>query len=133
MTARQGRGRPALFDTAARERYLKARAEPGTTQAQAAAAAGVAARTVRDARAADPAFAAADKHAADVARARRIEQLPHNESRYNHHACRCGTCGRCATTARTERRETHTDTTPVTAITPPTERSSRSFPLAVAS
>lgn len=133
MTPRQGRGRPTLFDAAARERYLKARAEPGTTQAQAAAAAGVAARTVRDARHADPAFAAADQRAAATARARHIEQFPHGESRYNHHGCRCGTCTNCATTARAERRETGPDTAPVTAITPPADRSSRSFPLAVAS
>jgi hypothetical protein len=135
VTARKnpGRGRPPLFDEAARERYLKARAEPGTTQAQAAAAAGVASRTVRDARRTDPAFKTADEQAAARARAARIEQMPHDESRYKHHGCRCLICTTAATTGRADRRARAADPASVTPITATTERSSRSFPLAVAS
>ncbi|MBM9510024.1 hypothetical protein [Actinacidiphila acididurans] len=95
-----GRGRVALFDTAARELYLKTRAD-GATQAEAAAAAGVAVRTVRDAYTRVPGFRDAEKQAAVAGR---YARLPHGESRYTHLGCRCPICTVAADTARVERR-----------------------------
>jgi hypothetical protein len=130
---KRGRGRPPLFDETARERYLKARAEPGATQAQAAAAAGVAVRTVSYTRKVDPAFAAAVERAAARARAGRIERMPHGESRYKRYGCRCQVCTDATAEGRADRRARAGAGAAVTAINPPDERSPRSFPLAVAS
>lgn len=147
----QGRGRPALFDTAAQAHYLKARAD-GATQAEAAAAAGVAVRTIRDAYTRIPGFRDQEKQAATAGR---YARLPHGESRYNHLACRCPICTVAADTARVERRRrakartaTARKEAPVVPLSPPpdpgqsprqsapdqaTPGSPESFPLARAS
>lgn len=97
-----GRGRPALFHTAARQRYLTAR-QQGATQKAAAELVGVAAKTVRDARTSNPQFRALDDQAADIGRQARIDNLSHGESRYNNHKCRCPICTKAASAARAGR------------------------------
>lgn len=136
---RRGRGRPALFHAGARAAYLTARAA-GANQQEAAAAAGVAAKTVRNTRAADAEFRAAD----DAARATgRGKRLPHGESRYNHAECRCPICTKDASAARAarpdrDRKATSTrggDTHVADVVPMPRsdEGSPESFPLARAS
>lgn len=130
-------GRPTLFDTAAQQRYLTARAIPGTTQAQAAAAAGVASRTVRDTRHTNPAFRKADDTARTTARALAADAAPHGESRYKNHGCRCTTCTAAASKARARLREHDRKQTaphaPVTRLNTTGKEKPKSFPLAVAS
>lgn len=123
--------RRVTFDAAARAAYLAARAG-GATQKAAAAAVGVAPKTVRDARR-NAAFRTADDAAAVRGRPARIDQLPHDASRYNHHGCRCPTCTKAATTARTELRDRTAQEAPVMPITAPPQESRNPFPLARAS
>lgn len=140
MTApRRGRGRPVYrFTPTARAVYLAAVAA-GATYTDAAKAAGVTPRAVRNTRAADPQFADAHDQAAATAAATRLAGLPHGESRYNHHRCRCDTCTKAATTARTARpdRQPPAPVHPITHPEPPPhapdQGSSQAFPLAVAS
>jgi hypothetical protein len=60
----------------------------------------------------DPGFAAALKEARAAGKKIRIDELPHNEYRYNHHGCRCTNgCARDATKGRAARRRTTAETT----------------------
>lgn len=103
MTARRGRGRPALFTDTAQATYLKARAA-GATQTEAAAAAGVAVRTIHDAYRRVEGFREAEQHAAATARKTRADDPDqHGEGRYNR-GCHCTICRTAASAARTERR-----------------------------
>ncbi|MGW5529477.1 hypothetical protein [Streptomyces xanthochromogenes] len=110
---RRGRGRPLLFDTALREQYLAA-VTSGMRLGDAARHCGININLARTHARTDPAFAEALDHARTLGKKTREANLPHNESRYTNHACRCGTCRHCATTARRGRRHTTTepDTTP---------------------
>lgn len=102
MTPRRGRGRPALFTDNAQAQYLSARAA-GATQAKAAAAAGVAVRTVHDAYKRVAGFWEAEQHAAATARPPGPDPDTHGEGRYNR-GCRCRVCRTKASQARAERR-----------------------------
>jgi hypothetical protein len=103
MTARRGRGRPALFTEAAQAVYLKARAA-GATQAEAGVAAGVAVRTVHDAYKRVEGFREADRHAvAAVRTARAGDPDRHGEGCYNR-GCRQAACRAKASEARAARR-----------------------------
>lgn len=132
MTApSRGRGRPAVFDTAAQEIYLKAR-EAGATQKAAAAEVGVTARTVRNALASNPDFKAADTEAGAQSRKTRIGAR-HDAYTYKHYGCRCPTCTKAASAARAQNADRARKEARVTPISPPSEGSSSSFPLARAS
>lgn len=128
----RGRGRPTLLTPAARDRYLAAR-RTGATQEKAAAAAGIAAKTIRDIRRRDPDFRNDD----DQARlAGRLARVPHGEYRRIHLKCGCPTCVHAASSARAARRTraaTAGPPAPVVALPPATAGSSKDFPLARAS
>lgn len=115
---RRDRGRPALFTPTLITQYLTARAT-GATQQEAAAAVGVAVRTVRDAYIRVRGFRDAEKHAADLGRQARIDELPHDESRYTNLGCRCGICRKAATAARIARRQHAAQEAPVVPLPPP--------------
>lgn len=135
MTAARGQGRPALFDTPAQDTYLKARTA-GATQEEAAALAGVAVRTVRDAYTRTTGFRTADKEAAALGRKTRLDDRPHDESRYTNQGCRCPTCTRAASAARTQRatRAARKEESPtVSKINTPAAGSPQNFLLARAS
>jgi hypothetical protein len=110
---RRGRGRPALFDTAARARYLDA-LTAGATKKDAAAAAGVAPKTARG-------------------KAARLDRLPHGASRYVHHDCRCPICTKAASAARAGCLDRAPKEATIVPITPPDQGSPKTFPLADAS
>ncbi|HEY5834949.1 hypothetical protein [Streptomyces sp.] len=133
MTApSRGRGRPALFNADAQQRYLEARAA-GATQKDAAALVRVAANTIRYHRATDHAFREADDTAAACGRQARIDQLAHGETRYKHYGCRCTTCTKAATVGRTNRPSYNAKEARIIPISPTGQESSCSFPLARAS
>ncbi|HEX5569290.1 MAG TPA: hypothetical protein VFY14_20630 [Streptomyces sp.] len=102
---RRGRGRPVVFDQDARTRYLAA-LETGTTAGEAAALAGVSRNVPARHAKTDRAFADAVQVARELGRKARAERVPHGESRYNHHRCRCPVCRTEATERRTGRRAT---------------------------
>lgn len=141
MTApRRGRGRPALFNQAARDRYLAERRQ-GASQAKGAAAAGVAATTIRYTRRTDQEFRDLDDAAAAQGRAAHIATLPHDESRYVNYGCRCPACTADATAKRLARAAKERARSaapegrevPVVAIRQPDQGSSEPFSLARAS
>lgn len=127
----RGRGRPALFDQDARARYLGALGG-GATKKDAAAVAGVAAKTVRNART-DPAWRDLEVAAYARGTAARRDHLAHGESRYNHHGCRCPICTRAATAGRTGRPDRTVQEATIVPINPPDQGSPQDFPLADAS
>jgi hypothetical protein len=128
---RRGRGRPALFDTAARARYLDA-LTAGATKKDAAAAAGVAPKTARDART-DTRWRAAEDDAYARGKAARLDRLPHGASRYVHHDCRCPICTKAASAARAGCLDRAPKEATIVPITPPDQGSPKTFPLADAS
>jgi hypothetical protein len=67
----------------------------------------------------DPAFAEALAQAKLSGRILREADVPHGESRYINHGCRCPVCTRAASLARTARRH-RDDTADVIAMPPPT-------------
>lgn len=100
MTRRRGRGRPQLFTPAKQKQYLKALAG-GATQAKAAAAVGISARTIRQHATDDTEFATAS----DTAREQgKLARIPHGAYRYRHLGCRCRKCTAEASKARAGRR-----------------------------
>lgn len=110
MTARPTRGRPATFDDALRHKYLEAVAA-GMYLKDAAPHCGIHPSTPKLARRTDKAFAAALDHARAEGRKARLENLDHDEARYNNYGCRCTTCRTAHTNARRGRRQT-ADTDP---------------------
>lgn len=125
----RGRGRPPLFDDAAREHYLAARAG-GATQAAAATAAGVTDRVVRYARSTSAAFRERDDKAAVTGR---LARVLHGEYRYKHLGCRCPTCTKAASTARANCRDRARKNAPIVPMSPSDQGSPQDFPLARAS
>lgn len=126
------RGRPAQFTPAAQARYLAAR-RTGATQAEAAAAAGVTARTVYNTRRSNEEFRALDEEATTAGR---LARTPHGEYRYNHLRCRCTICTKAATTARGHRHHAAgrpEPRAPVVPLQPPDQGSPKAFLLARAS
>ncbi|MFI2620435.1 hypothetical protein [Streptomyces sp. NPDC018584] len=111
MSAPAPRGRPVTFDTHQRTRYLDALTN-GANLTEAAATAGITARWAARIAATDPAFAAARNTARTAGRRVRADHMPHGETRYIKHHCRCDICTKHATTNRTGRRNRPTDTTP---------------------
>lgn len=132
MTARQGRGRPALFDDAARERFLGLVAA-GLTMRDAAAACPVARTVVTYTKNHHEDFAAALASARLQGKQVRAEDRPHGESRYNHDGCRCGICTKAATAARGGRRDTTDDQDAGVIVMPQPADTARPLVLAVAS
>lgn len=103
MTGQRGRGRPATFDEPLRHTFLTA-VTNGMTVTEAAAHVGLHRNVpTRHART-DPGFASRLADAKAAGRKRRIEDLPHDEYRYNVHGCRCPRCRAAATTGRAGRR-----------------------------
>lgn len=94
-----GRGRPQIFDAAARARYLDLVAS-GLTYTAAAAAAGTPLRTILNATQTDPTFAKARTKARTAGTKARLKDGPHDASRYAHHGCRCPICRKAAAAAR---------------------------------
>ncbi|MFJ3699457.1 hypothetical protein ACIPW9_35935 [Streptomyces sp. NPDC090052] len=104
----RGRGRPPLFDDAARERYL-ALVASGLTMRDAAAGCPVAPTVVTYTKLHHAEFAAALTAAREKGKRIREDAQPHGESRYNHGGCRCGICRKAATAARAGRRAVPAD------------------------
>ncbi|MEU1327153.1 hypothetical protein [Streptomyces microflavus] len=108
MTApRRGRGRPTVFDTPTQAAYLQA-VRSGMRLGDAATHIGVnrvvPARYAR----ADREFGVLLDEAKALGAKVRVENLPHDEYRYNVLKCRCEVCTRAARVGRAGRR---TDTT----------------------
>ncbi|MFI0929653.1 hypothetical protein ACH4TP_37880 [Streptomyces sp. NPDC021012] len=102
----RGRGRPITkFTAETRQRFLD-QVAAGARLADAAQNVGVHHNVPHRTARTDPAFAEALATAKARGRAARQDERPHDESRYNHQACRCDTCRAAATTARTARRTT---------------------------
>ncbi|MGS2592091.1 hypothetical protein [Streptomyces hebeiensis] len=98
-----GRGRPTVFNNAARARFLQAVTE-GMLLAPAAAHAGVVPEVPRGHARKDPDFAAQLAEAKALGRKVRQERAPHDEARYNNQGCRCRTCKSAAAAGRAARR-----------------------------
>lgn len=102
MTPGPGRGHPVVFDPHRREQYL-AHIADGMKAHEAAVRAGVSRNLPSQHAAADPSFAAALTVAKAKGRAQRIDDMPHDESRYVNYGCRCPICTKDATTKRATR------------------------------
>ena len=100
---RRGRGRPALFDGPTQDRYLAAVAD-GMYLNAAADHIGIHRNVPTRLARTDAVFGARLDDAKTAGRKRRIDNLPHDESRYCNYKCRCPQCTAAATTARTARR-----------------------------
>ena len=100
---RRGRGRPALFDGPTQDRYLAAVAD-GMYLNAAADHIGIHRNVPTRLARTDAVFGARLDDAKAAGRKRRIDNLPHDESRYCNYKCRCPQCTTAATTARTARR-----------------------------
>ncbi|MFD0555400.1 hypothetical protein ACFQ0X_44080 [Streptomyces rectiviolaceus] len=107
---RRGRGRPPTFIDAQRTLYLDLITE-GLSLDDAATRTGITRQWANRVAANDPSFNTARELAKKEGKRARIDRLPHDEYRYNHHKCRCTTCRTAATQARTGRRTKETDDT----------------------
>lgn len=114
----RGRGRPPTFLQAERDTYLTAVAA-GLPLPDAATLAGITPQWANRVAAADPAFRSARDLAKKRGKQARIDRLPHDEYRYNHHKCRCIICTTAATHARNQRRHPDQDDTTSPATPPP--------------
>lgn len=99
MTPRAGRGRPAVFDEGRREKYLDAVAG-GMKAHEAAVRAGVSRNVPAQHAKTDAVFAAALTLAKKKGRAQRLDDMPHDVSRYVNYGCRCQVCRADATKKR---------------------------------
>lgn len=105
MTAvRPGRGRPVTFDDGVRAAYLAA-VTNGARLQDAATTVGISINLARQHARTDRAFGEALKEARALGRKAHAENLPHDESRYINHKCRCRICKRASAVARAGRRE----------------------------
>lgn len=137
---RPGRGRPLVFDDGVRTAYLNA-VTNGARLQDAATTAGISINLARQHARTDPRFAAALKEARALSRKARAENLPHDESRYINHKCRCTTCKKASAKARAGRRaearqdtpEATTGEGPVVVAMVPGGQPGVTFPLARAS
>ncbi|WP_329125961.1 hypothetical protein [Streptomyces sp. NBC_01353] len=103
MTARAGRGRPEKFTAEVQKRFL-AEVAAGARLGEAAATVDVHRNVPRFHARTNKDFAAALADAQAQGRQARIDDLPHDESRYNNYDCRCLDCTAMATKARAGRR-----------------------------
>lgn len=110
MTA--SRGHPIMFEPAAQAAYLDL-LRHGARLGEAADQLGISRATPARYRRTDREFAAAVDEARAVGAKVRLEDVPHDEYRYNVLKCRCETCTRAATTGRAGRRaDTATEEAP---------------------
>lgn len=100
---RPGRGRPIVFDDGVRAAYLAA-VTNGARLQEAATTVGISINLARRHARQDPQFATALKEARTLGKKAHAENLPHDESRYINHKCRCTTCKRASAVARAGRR-----------------------------
>jgi len=101
----RGRGRPTVFDEPVRTAYLDL-IRHGMRLGDAAAHLNIARTVPARHTKTDREFAAALQDARTVGAKVRVEDLPHDEYRYNILKCRCPTCRAAATTGRAARRHT---------------------------
>ncbi|WP_093803926.1 hypothetical protein [Streptomyces sp. Wb2n-11] len=117
MSGRPGRGRPAVFDEGRREKYLAA-ITGGMKAHEAAVRAGVSRNIPAQYAKTDSAFAAALALAKKKGRAQRLDDMPHNVSRYVNYGCRCPTCRADATKKRAASPDRKPKARPAPAPTP---------------
>ncbi|MEU9703079.1 hypothetical protein [Streptomyces sp. NPDC047981] len=103
MTARPGRGRPPVFTEHVQALLLDA-VKTGLRLGDACKKVGVGPNVPSRHARTNPAFAAALADAKAQGKQARIEDLAHDEYRYNVHGCRCPKCCTAATKGRAGRR-----------------------------
>ncbi|MFJ1782478.1 hypothetical protein ACIOKA_37865 [Streptomyces anulatus] len=103
MTATRGRGRPTVFEPDTQAAYLDL-LRHGARLGDAADQLGISRATPARYARTNPEFAAAVDEARTVGAKVRLEDVPHNEYRYNVLKCRCPDCTRAAAVGRAGRR-----------------------------